>query len=182
MSSYVYHSLSSFKCAGNYHAPTDCETIKRWLTKCADDSETANYISAHTKDVSFNLFCKCLLKISKAHEIRIWYLFAKKFVISVLHNCNGCCVNKISRIFCYFFVSKSLVQNDFFWTKSNFRLMYRNFMIAFKVATLTFSLIFEIRDCKNTWRLYFKSFQVFLPISRYSFRIVLITFYQSTSN
>lgn len=35
----------------DYHAPTDCSTIKKWLTKCADDSETANYISAHTKDV-----------------------------------------------------------------------------------------------------------------------------------
>lgn len=35
-----------------YHAPTDCATIRKWLTKCADDSETANYISAHTKDVS----------------------------------------------------------------------------------------------------------------------------------
>lgn len=43
--------FSSFQCGGDYHAPTDCETIKRWLTKCADDSETANYISAHTKDV-----------------------------------------------------------------------------------------------------------------------------------
>ncbi|KAK6016983.1 IBR domain protein, partial [Ostertagia ostertagi] len=32
------------------HAPTSCETIKQWLLKCADDSETANYISAHTKD------------------------------------------------------------------------------------------------------------------------------------
>jgi ariadne-2 len=42
----------SFKCALDYHAPTDCETIKKWLTKCADDSETANYISANTKDVS----------------------------------------------------------------------------------------------------------------------------------
>lgn len=41
-----------FKCGIDYHAPTDCETIKKWLTKCADDSETANYISAHTKDVS----------------------------------------------------------------------------------------------------------------------------------
>jgi len=39
-----------FKCGNSYHAPTDCETIRRWLTKCADDSETANYISAHTKD------------------------------------------------------------------------------------------------------------------------------------
>lgn len=39
-----------FRCGMEYHAPTDCVTIKKWLTKCADDSETANYISAHTKD------------------------------------------------------------------------------------------------------------------------------------
>uniref|UniRef100_A0A915EVN2 RBR-type E3 ubiquitin transferase n=1 Tax=Ditylenchus dipsaci TaxID=166011 RepID=A0A915EVN2_9BILA len=38
------------KCGQNYHAPACCEVIKKWLTKCADDSETANYISAHTKD------------------------------------------------------------------------------------------------------------------------------------
>ena len=43
----------SFKCGLDYHAPTDCDVIKKWLTKCADDSETANYISAHTKDVSY---------------------------------------------------------------------------------------------------------------------------------
>ena len=49
-----------FKCASDYHAPTDCETIKRWLTKCADDSETANYISAHTKDCP-----KCHICIEK---------------------------------------------------------------------------------------------------------------------
>lgn len=30
----------------------DCESIKVWLTKCQDDSETANYIMANTKDVS----------------------------------------------------------------------------------------------------------------------------------
>uniref|UniRef100_A0A671YYI3 RBR-type E3 ubiquitin transferase n=1 Tax=Sparus aurata TaxID=8175 RepID=A0A671YYI3_SPAAU len=34
-----------FKCRQMYHAPTDCATIRKWLTKCADDSETANYIS-----------------------------------------------------------------------------------------------------------------------------------------
>lgn len=39
-----------FKCGAEYHAPTDCKTIKLWMTKCADDSETAHYISAHTKD------------------------------------------------------------------------------------------------------------------------------------
>lgn len=49
-----------YQCGGNYHAPTDCETIKRWLTKCADDSETANYISAHTKDCP-----KCNICIEK---------------------------------------------------------------------------------------------------------------------
>lgn len=47
--------LCSFRCGIEYHAPTDCDVIKKWLTKCADDSETANYISAHTKDVSFKL-------------------------------------------------------------------------------------------------------------------------------
>lgn len=46
------HHNFSFRCGMDYHAPTDCNTIKKWLTKCADDSETANYISAHTKDVS----------------------------------------------------------------------------------------------------------------------------------
>ncbi|KFM80044.1 hypothetical protein X975_14917, partial [Stegodyphus mimosarum] len=49
-----------FKCGTDYHAPTDCETIKKWLTKCADDSETANYISAHTKDCP-----KCNICIEK---------------------------------------------------------------------------------------------------------------------
>lgn len=42
-------SLTCFSCGAPHHAPTDCPTIRRWLTKCADDSETANYISAHTK-------------------------------------------------------------------------------------------------------------------------------------
>lgn len=52
-----------------YHAPTDCATIRKWLTKCADDSETANYISAHTKDVrtsackhtEMRMYCNCCL-------------------------------------------------------------------------------------------------------------------------
>lgn len=44
----------------DYHAPTDCQIIRKWLTKCADDSETANYISAHTKDCP-----KCHICIEK---------------------------------------------------------------------------------------------------------------------
>uniref|UniRef100_A0A915K898 RBR-type E3 ubiquitin transferase n=1 Tax=Romanomermis culicivorax TaxID=13658 RepID=A0A915K898_ROMCU len=39
-----------FLCGLDYHAPADCETIRKWLTKCADDSETANYLTANTKD------------------------------------------------------------------------------------------------------------------------------------
>uniref|UniRef100_A0A8C9VR24 RBR-type E3 ubiquitin transferase n=1 Tax=Scleropages formosus TaxID=113540 RepID=A0A8C9VR24_SCLFO len=49
-----------FMCRQMYHAPTDCGTIRKWLTKCADDSETANYISAHTKDCP-----KCNICIEK---------------------------------------------------------------------------------------------------------------------
>ncbi|KAG5677911.1 hypothetical protein PVAND_007627 [Polypedilum vanderplanki] len=49
-----------FRCGNNYHAPTDCVIIKKWLTKCADDSETANYISANTKDCP-----KCCICIEK---------------------------------------------------------------------------------------------------------------------
>lgn len=52
---FFFFSLLSFKCRQMYHAPTDCATIRKWLTKCADDSETANYISAHTKDVRTNI-------------------------------------------------------------------------------------------------------------------------------
>ncbi|XP_065202301.1 potential E3 ubiquitin-protein ligase ariadne-2 [Planococcus citri] len=44
------NTMFCFKCGDSYHAPTDCVTIKNWLTKCADDSETANYLSVHTKD------------------------------------------------------------------------------------------------------------------------------------
>lgn len=54
------NSSFCFKCGTDYHAPTDCQVIKRWLTKCADDSETANYISAHTKDCP-----KCHICIEK---------------------------------------------------------------------------------------------------------------------
>ncbi|VDK41229.1 unnamed protein product [Taenia asiatica] len=39
-----------FACSVEYHAPAHCETIKQWLQKCRDDSGTANYMAAHTKD------------------------------------------------------------------------------------------------------------------------------------
>jgi ariadne-2 len=37
-------------CGFDYHAPSSCETMAQWRKKCGDDSETANYIRAHTKD------------------------------------------------------------------------------------------------------------------------------------
>ncbi len=39
-----------FGCSLNDHQPAPCELVKRWLKKCADDSETANWISANTKE------------------------------------------------------------------------------------------------------------------------------------
>lgn len=39
-----------FGCILPDHQPAPCELVKLWLKKCADDSETANWISAHTKE------------------------------------------------------------------------------------------------------------------------------------
>ncbi|KXH39518.1 IBR domain-containing protein [Colletotrichum nymphaeae SA-01] len=39
-----------FGCILTDHQPAPCELVKRWLKKCADDSETANWISANTKE------------------------------------------------------------------------------------------------------------------------------------
>ncbi|KAL5606803.1 uncharacterized protein BROUX77_003996 [Berkeleyomyces rouxiae] len=39
-----------FGCLLSDHQPAPCDLVKRWLKKCADDSETANWISAHTKE------------------------------------------------------------------------------------------------------------------------------------
>ncbi|KAI1344410.1 RING-5 [Xylariaceae sp. FL0016] len=39
-----------FGCIQTDHQPAPCELVKRWLKKCADDSETANWISANTKE------------------------------------------------------------------------------------------------------------------------------------
>jgi ariadne-2 len=43
-------STCCFQCGEAYHLPADCECYRRWLLKCQDDSETANYILANTKD------------------------------------------------------------------------------------------------------------------------------------
>ncbi|PHH59150.1 hypothetical protein CDD81_3681 [Ophiocordyceps australis] len=39
-----------FGCPNADHQPAPCDLVKKWLKKCADDSETANWISANTKE------------------------------------------------------------------------------------------------------------------------------------
>ncbi|KAN0065115.1 hypothetical protein ACQY0O_001612 [Thecaphora frezii] len=39
-----------FGCGNAAHAPAVCPVVKLWLKKCEDDSETANWISANTKE------------------------------------------------------------------------------------------------------------------------------------
>ncbi|RCH80044.1 hypothetical protein CU098_002904, partial [Rhizopus stolonifer] len=39
-----------FGCTLNDHQPCICSLVSKWLKKCADDSETANWISANTKE------------------------------------------------------------------------------------------------------------------------------------
>ena len=49
-----------FGCGLSDHQPCICPLVKRWLKKCADDSETANWISANTKECP-----KCMATIEK---------------------------------------------------------------------------------------------------------------------
>ena len=51
---------SCFNCQGTWHDPLDCDMLKKWLKKCQDDSETANWISANTKECP-----KCYAQIEK---------------------------------------------------------------------------------------------------------------------
>jgi len=49
-----------FKCGENWHAPINCEYLKKWQKKCADDSETSHWINANTKECP-----KCKVVIEK---------------------------------------------------------------------------------------------------------------------
>lgn len=49
-----------FGCGLGDHQPAPCGLVKMWQKKCADDSETANWISAHTKECG-----KCQSTIEK---------------------------------------------------------------------------------------------------------------------
>uniref|UniRef100_A0A0N5C3X5 RBR-type E3 ubiquitin transferase n=1 Tax=Strongyloides papillosus TaxID=174720 RepID=A0A0N5C3X5_STREA len=39
-----------FSCSFQFHAPANCANMIKWKRKCEDDSETSNYIRAHTKE------------------------------------------------------------------------------------------------------------------------------------
>ena len=49
-----------FGCTLTDHQPCPCSLVKKWMKKCEDDSETANWISANTKECP-----KCLSTIEK---------------------------------------------------------------------------------------------------------------------
>ncbi|CAJ0846743.1 13545_t:CDS:2 [Entrophospora sp. SA101] len=49
-----------FGCGLPDHQPSICMLVKKWIKKCEDDSETANWISAHTKECG-----KCQSTIEK---------------------------------------------------------------------------------------------------------------------
>ncbi|KAK7202999.1 RING finger protein [Myxozyma melibiosi] len=49
-----------FGCGLPDHQPSICALVKKWIKKCEDDSETANWISAHTKECP-----KCRATIEK---------------------------------------------------------------------------------------------------------------------
>ena len=51
---------SCFNCQGTWHDPLDCDMLKKWIKKCNDDSETANWIGANTKECP-----KCKAQIEK---------------------------------------------------------------------------------------------------------------------
>ncbi|RKP17959.1 hypothetical protein ROZALSC1DRAFT_30287 [Rozella allomycis CSF55] len=49
-----------FNCLLSDHRPVPCSILKKWIKKCSDDSETANWLSANTKECP-----KCQATIEK---------------------------------------------------------------------------------------------------------------------
>ena len=108
----------SFKCGIEYHAPTDCEVIKKWLTKCADDSETANYISANTKDVS-NLMIV-------VRESQNWQGFSYPFCASFLKQATLFPMKN----FCHFSQLQESINSKTFANETEKTNMFRFFTIV----------------------------------------------------
>ncbi|XP_017133583.1 E3 ubiquitin-protein ligase ariadne-1 [Drosophila elegans] len=49
-----------FGCGENWHEPASCSSLKKWLKKCLEDSETSNWIAQNTKECP-----KCNVTIEK---------------------------------------------------------------------------------------------------------------------
>uniref|UniRef100_A0A1I7Y736 RBR-type E3 ubiquitin transferase n=1 Tax=Steinernema glaseri TaxID=37863 RepID=A0A1I7Y736_9BILA len=49
-----------FECSHEWHEPVNCRLLRLWAKKCSDDSETANWINANTKECP-----KCQVTIEK---------------------------------------------------------------------------------------------------------------------
>ncbi|XP_016965002.1 E3 ubiquitin-protein ligase ariadne-1 [Drosophila biarmipes] len=49
-----------FACGENWHEPASCSSLKKWLKKCLEDSETSNWIAQNTKQCP-----KCNVTIEK---------------------------------------------------------------------------------------------------------------------
>jgi ariadne-1 len=47
-----------FACGNDSHSPLSCGMFQKWRKKCEDDSETANWIAANTKECPK---CGCLV-------------------------------------------------------------------------------------------------------------------------
>jgi ariadne-1 len=62
-----------FGCTLNEHQPTPCSLVKKWLKKCEDDSETANWISANTKECPE---CGSTIEKNGGCNHMTWYVLA----------------------------------------------------------------------------------------------------------
>ncbi len=63
-----------FACSENWHDPVRCHLLKKWIKKCNNDSETANWISANTKECPT---CKAVIgKVSFLPLRWLWFWFA----------------------------------------------------------------------------------------------------------
>lgn len=137
----------SFKCRQMYHAPTDCATIRKWLTKCADDSETANYISAHTKDVrvtqeqsttsrlySHCYFCPILcVDVESKPGSRIWS-------IHTIGSCSNLVWIEVS-------ISAMVVVSSHFWARQ--QLLCRSVMAGQEFKAWNMTQLCRLRSCSK---------------------------------
>lgn len=77
-----------FGCSHNAdHQPVTCEVSKKWLKKCADDSETANWIAAHTKEcpkcnstIEKNGGCNHMTCKKCKYEVSAWTSIKTKYL------------------------------------------------------------------------------------------------------